>query len=84
MAGALLGLALNRGIKLPEIQQASFTDIPETEVAVGYHTSIIALAKAGVINGFPDGTFRPQTELTRAQAAALLIRFTNIEGLEPR
>ena len=30
--------------------------------------------KLGIVKGFPDGTFRPRTDLTRAQALALLER----------
>jgi len=31
-------------------------------------------ADRGIINGFPDNTFRPNQPLTRAEAAALLVR----------
>jgi hypothetical protein len=33
---------------------------------------IIELTKMGIINGFPDGTFRPNGPVTRAQFAAML------------
>lgn len=36
-----------------------------------------AAARAGLFKGFPDGTFRPGEPVTRAQAAALLLRLTN-------
>jgi len=35
-----------------------------------------AAVRAGVFRGFPDGTFRPEEPVTRAQAAALLLRLT--------
>lgn len=34
-------------------------------------------ASKGIINGFPDQTFRPQDELTREQAAVIMARITN-------
>ena len=46
-------------------QPIQFTDIdPESE--------IYRLVDAGIINGFGDGTFRPEGSLTRAQAAKII------------
>ena len=44
---------------------------------------IYALQRADIIGGFPDGTFRPDEGLTRAQWAKLIDLFTNLEGLQP-
>jgi len=46
-------------------------------------TYIYSLQRAGIISGFPDGTFRPDEALTRAQWAKLIDLFTDIEGLTP-
>jgi hypothetical protein len=48
-----------------------FRDVPE-----GYeHAADIAtLVRAGIITGFPDGTFRPTARVTRRQMAAMLNR----------
>jgi hypothetical protein len=41
------------------------------------------LVAAGVINGFDDGTFRPQDSVTRAQIASLLVRaYETVTGTE--
>lgn len=41
----------------------------------GVHAeAITALADAGVLEGFADGTFRPTRPITRAQAASVLVR----------
>jgi hypothetical protein len=65
---------------LPIVPPAiSFSDLgshPEETLA------IISLQRAGVINGFSDGTFRPGDSLTRAQAAAVMVRFTDLPNLE--
>lgn len=39
---------------------------------------IAAMVAKGFITGFPDGTFKPQTNLTRAQYAALLAKTFNL------
>ncbi len=39
---------------------------------------ISAMVAKGFITGFPDGTFKPQTNLTRAQYAALLAKTFNV------
>ncbi len=48
----------------------------------------VAAAHAnGVVSGYPDGTFRPHSDITRAEAAAMLTaaltNFTNSETAEP-
>lgn len=39
-----------------------------------------AMANKGIINGYEDGSFRPYGNLTRAEAACLLIRIKDIIG----
>lgn len=47
-----------------------------TDVSSGYWASadIQAAASYGIISGYPDGTFRPNAQITRAEAAALIYR----------
>jgi hypothetical protein len=52
-----------------------FTDIAGTAHA----GAIQALADAGIIAGFDDGTFRPSAPVTRAQAATLLGRWLDVD-----
>ncbi|MDD2372467.1 MAG: S-layer homology domain-containing protein [Syntrophomonadaceae bacterium] len=64
---------LCRLLKLPESDTAGvtlFTDL--NKAAPEYRTSIVAVARAGIINGFADGSFRPGEGLKRGEAAALL------------
>ena len=35
---------------------------------------ILFLYKKGIIGGYPDGTFRPNEPITRAQASSMLLR----------
>ena len=55
-----------------------FTDVSCDHWAVDY---ISAIKDAGITVGYPDGTFRPEESVTRAQMAAFIIRA--IEG-EPQ
>lgn len=51
-----------------------FTDVKETDWGVG----ILKQLKAeGWITGFPDGTFRPESQATRAEFVTLLARMMN-------
>jgi hypothetical protein len=54
----------------------SFADIPD-----GYWAKqpIENNATVGLVQGFPDGTFRPEDALTRAELAALLVRAKGIK-----
>lgn len=58
--------------------------------AVGPAADIARLARRGVVTGFPDGTFRPEAAVTRAQFVKLLVltledlpRGAGVAGSEP-
>ena len=42
-----------------------------------YNTAVSTLSSMGIITGYPDGTFRPNTAITRAEFAAIAARFDN-------
>jgi|GEM_PF-2042504 len=66
-------LALTKG--LPAVDSsAPFSDVPESHWACG---EINAAAKAGLVRGFPDSTFQPEKQLSRAEAATLLFRLAD-------
>lgn len=54
-----------------------FPDVSESRWSV---TEIEYMADDGVIYGYPDGEFKPGQNLTRAEFAALIRRFTNIKA----
>lgn len=47
----------------------TFSDVPAGST---FYSQIMCLACQGLINGYPDGTFRPQNLLTRGQLAKLV------------
>ncbi len=54
------------------------TDFSDIDQAADYaQRSIMMLNEYDIINGFEDGTFRPQNALTRAEAAVLIHNFLN-------
>lgn len=60
---------------LEEKEPIEFTD---TEKISGYATeAVFKLAAAGIISGMPDGSFSPEANLSRAQAAVILHRCMN-------
>jgi hypothetical protein len=71
--------AAHIGAELPTVQSPrDFTDAAEIS---GYaHEAVLALYRAGVVQGRDGGAFDPQAAAARAEAAALLHRF--IEALE--
>ena len=42
-----------------------------------YNTAVSTLSSMGIITGYPDGTFRPDAAITRAEFAAIAARFDN-------
>ena len=71
------------GSGLPELQPAiKFSDLDGLSDI--QRESIEVLQRAGIIEGFPDGTYKPNSPLTRAQAAVIFDRITDIDGMELR
>ena len=42
-----------------------------------YNTAISTLSSMGIITGYPDGTFRPNAAITRAETMTLVNRILN-------
>lgn len=51
-----------------------FKDVPETHWA---YEAIEELSEMGIINGYEDGTFKPDEAVTRAELATMLDRYIN-------
>jgi len=54
----------------------SFSDVNKGD---WYNTAVSTMANAGVMDGYPDGTFRPDAAITRAELAAVVSRFVDWE-----
>lgn len=50
-----------------------YSDVEGTE----YETAVISLSEKGIISGYPDGTFRPEASITRAEASMILVKAMN-------
>jgi len=61
----------SEGEKYRNANERLFSDVPLEEYE---KMTIYPVVKLGVMSGFPDGTFRPQEKVTRAQAVVLLSR----------
>lgn len=44
-----------------------------------YNVAVSTLANAGVLNGYPDGTFRPNQPITRAELAKVIALFADLK-----
>lgn len=60
----------------PEINACdSLPDVKEGDI---YTESIFVLYRAGILTGYEDGSFHPNESITRAEAAAVVTRLTDI------
>lgn len=73
---ALMALTITTGAIAPLVgsapsfaQTASFSDVPSNYWARDFITQ---LSQRNIIAGFPDGTFKPEQSVTRAQFAAMV------------
>ena len=58
-----------------ETTSCSFTDVPNGK---WYTTCVATLAKAGILHGYEDGSFKPNAKITRAEMAAIISRFAEL------
>lgn len=84
---ALLALGLTTGAVAPLVvsapafaQATQFSDVSSTYWARGF---IAELSRRNIIAGYPDGTFKPDNPVTRAEFAAML-RKANADFKKPR
>ena len=69
--GTIAGAAAPMVMVAPASAQTTFSDIASDNWASPF---IQALASRNIISGFPDGTFRPNDPVTRAQYAAIVLK----------
>ncbi len=59
--------------------KSNFIDLKDT---YKYYPAISYLAELGTINGYPDGTFRPDAKVSRAEAVTMINRLINLTANE--
>lgn len=69
-------LMVRRPIK-GHIYNHNFKDLSNTRWSA---TAISYMNELGLIKGYPDGTFKPEKSITRAEFAAMATRFANLFG----
>ena len=68
---------VNRAFGYTQKTAFEFTDVlPED----WYAADIAQAVATGYINGYPDGTFRPNQAITRQEAAAILTKILSLRG----
>lgn len=64
----------------PEVTatESGFIDVAEN---AWYFAPIMWAAENGIVNGYPDGTFKPNEPVTREQMVAMIYRFIAYKGI---
>lgn len=63
----------------PVVENDVFSDVSSDD---WYGQSVAWAASVGVVNGFEDGTFRPNDPITREQMAAILYNYSQYKGYD--
>ena len=82
MTRAMLVTVLGRmaDISIEDYSHSGFSDVEEGNWFSPY---VAWAAEKGVVNGMPDGTFHPDDNVTRQDAACMIARYLREEGLAP-
>lgn len=73
-ASVVSSMVVPNGINV-HAEQEAFSDVSKDAF---YYEAVQNLAARGIINGFQDGTFRPNERVTRGQAAVMLASALNL------
>ena len=76
---AMLVAVLHRLEGSPAASAGDFTDVADGD---WYAQAVNWAASVGVVNGFDDGTFQPNTAITREQMAAILRNYAAYKGFD--
>ncbi len=73
-----LALILSKAKKLapPQPQRSAFKDVNRSSPAAQF---ISAVAAAGIMQGYPDGTFKPANIVTKAEAANIISKASGMD-----
>ncbi len=77
MCAILLRLAGKAGLELPAVNEAiSFKD--SGSISSWAASAVKACQTAGVVGGYPDGTFKPKNTISNAEACMMIYRFLSL------
>ena len=57
---------------------------PDVKAGQWYNNAVSTMTKAGIVDGYPDGTFRPDAPITRAEMAKIISLFAKLDRSESR
>jgi len=76
---AEFAVIIARALGLKESDNADFTDVRSGK---WYYGAIAAAYKYGIVSGGGDGTFKPDKEITRQEAAVMIARAMEVAGMD--
>ena len=79
LSRAMLVAVLHRLEGSPTVSGGDFSDVADGD---WYAQAVNWAASVGVVNGFDDGTFQPNTAITREQLAAILRNYAQYKGMD--
>ncbi|MBA2174415.1 C40 family peptidase [Halobacillus locisalis] len=68
---------MNRHLNLEASGSTGFSDVSPGE---RFYEDVSAIQNAGIIKGFPDGSFKPKKEMTRTEMALIVARAFGLEN----
>ena len=74
-------IALTVGLAVSEADMTTFADVAHVGNQLYPYHFVAVVAQKGITTGFADGTFRPDSNITRAQVVTMVVRA--LKALEP-
>ncbi len=81
LVGIILGIIGGGGLSLAAEQPVSFSDLSVTDQNYRY---LEFMQNRGILNGYPDGTLKPEASLTRVEAAKMIVLLGELSLEKPQ
>lgn len=79
MNRAMVVTVLYRAAGSPEVEgEIPFSDVPTNSY---YSKAVLWASQNGIVNGYADGTYLPERNITREQLATILYRYAAMQGI---
>jgi hypothetical protein len=69
-----------KGLEVKEPEYIPFRDVRAGHWAAGY---IVSAYDAGIVKGYPDGTFKPSRDISRVEGVVAVARFAELDLTQP-
>ncbi|HWK24791.1 MAG TPA: 5'-nucleotidase C-terminal domain-containing protein [Ureibacillus sp.] len=84
LASATTAALASSLVLVTPVQTQAATSFKDVSTSDSHYEAITNLADLGIINGYPDGTYKSGNQITRGQVASIIANILNLDTKSPK